>query len=157
MQTFLPYTDFQVSLQSLDNKRLGKQRVEAYQLISALTLRPKLDGSPYKGWLNHPCTIMWRQYIDALKLYYNTSIDVWVNRGFKNTMVKENLPDKILIPHWIGFEPFHSSHRSNLLSKDFTFYSTHNWDDELNQPYVWLSDTNRWYRQSSGQKNRIWI
>jgi hypothetical protein len=36
MQTFLPYPDFRESLESLDNKRLGKQRVEALQLTLAL-------------------------------------------------------------------------------------------------------------------------
>ncbi len=66
MQIFLPYPDMRKSLQALDNKRLGKQRVETYQIISAITRRPKLDGTPYKGWLNHPCTVMWRDYVPAL-------------------------------------------------------------------------------------------
>ncbi len=44
MQTFLPYSDFRKSLESLDNKRLGKQRVEAYQIISAITGRLRKDG-----------------------------------------------------------------------------------------------------------------
>ena len=47
MQTFLPYPDIQKSLESLDNKRLGKQRVESYQIISAITGRKRLDGKPY--------------------------------------------------------------------------------------------------------------
>ena len=37
MQTFLPYADLTESLRVLDNKRLGKQRVETYQIISAIT------------------------------------------------------------------------------------------------------------------------
>jgi hypothetical protein len=69
MQTFLPYPDIQKSLESLDNKRLGKQRVESYQIISAITGRKRLDGKPYKGWVNHPCSVMWRDYVDALKHY----------------------------------------------------------------------------------------
>ena len=36
MQTFLPYADFERSAKSLDYKRLGKQRVEAMQLIKAI-------------------------------------------------------------------------------------------------------------------------
>ncbi|MFN9960622.1 MAG: pyrimidine dimer DNA glycosylase/endonuclease V, partial [bacterium] len=44
---------------------------------------------PYKGWLNHPCSVMWRDYVNALKQYYNDSIDVWKSRGFKNTMEYE--------------------------------------------------------------------
>ena len=91
MQIFLAHSDFGKSLSSLDNKRLGKQRVEAYQIISAITGRPRKDGKPYKGWVNHPCTIMWRDYVDALKIYYNWSIDIWISRGFKNTMVYEEV------------------------------------------------------------------
>lgn len=37
MQTFLPYPSFIKSAQCLDNKRLGKQRVEAYQILQILT------------------------------------------------------------------------------------------------------------------------
>jgi hypothetical protein len=47
MQTFLPYSDITESMRVLDNKRLGKQRVETYQIISAITGRLKLDGTPY--------------------------------------------------------------------------------------------------------------
>ncbi len=115
MQIFLPYSDMKKSLQCLDNKRLGKQRVETYQIISAITKRPKLDGSPYKGWLNHPCTIMWKDYVPALKHYMNLSITEWVDRGFKNTMQLEIVRDEeILYPKFLGNERFHSSHRANL-------------------------------------------
>ncbi len=89
MQTFLPYADLTESLRVLDNKRLGKQRVETYQIISAITGRLKLDGTPYKGWINHPCSVMWRNHVPLLKMYLNASIDEWVKRGFKNTMDKE--------------------------------------------------------------------
>ena len=37
MQTFLPYSDFEQSLSCLDNKRLGKQRVESMQILNILT------------------------------------------------------------------------------------------------------------------------
>ena len=39
MQTFLPYPDFARSARCLDNRRLGKQRVESYQILRAGTLR----------------------------------------------------------------------------------------------------------------------
>jgi hypothetical protein len=41
VQTFLPYPDFAASAASaaaLDSKRLGKQRVEALQVLRALTI-----------------------------------------------------------------------------------------------------------------------
>lgn len=156
MQTFLPHPDFRDSLRVLDNKRLGKQRVEAYQILSAITSRPKLDGTPYKGWLTHPCTVMWRPYVNALKLYYNVSIEEWVGRGFKNTMVKEFIDGEIVLPYWMGFEPFHSSHRSNLKSKD-SFYERYLWSETPGDPYIWLDSNNRWYLQKTGDKTRQWL
>lgn len=157
MQIFLPYSDFGKSLSSLDNKRLGKQRVEAYQIISAITGRPRKDGKPYKGWVNHPCTIMWKDYVDALKIYYNWSIDIWISRGFKNTMVYEEVIGDVKLPDWIGFEPFHESHRSNLLRKDFEYYSKHGWVEDPRDPYIWLDENKMWYQHFVEEKKKKYL
>lgn len=158
MQTFLPYPDMRQSLQALDNKRLGKQRVETYQIISAITGRPKLDGTPYKGWINHPCSIMWKNYIPALKLYLNYSIIEWIKRGFKNTMkLEEGIDENVSLPEWFGDLKFHDSHKSNLLKKDSKFYSQYNWDVDPNDPYVWLDSNGKWYVQHSGEKIKIYV
>ena len=55
MQTFLPYKDFRKSLQCLDYRRLGKQRVEAMQIHNILT--GKNESS---AWVNHPAVKMWK-------------------------------------------------------------------------------------------------
>lgn len=145
------------SLQCLDNKRLGKQRVETYQIISAITQRPKLDGTPYKGWLNHPCTVMWRDYLPALKQYLNHSIDEWVSRGFKNTMQHEDYDEsEVILPPFIGNEKFHSSHRANLLKKDPDFYGRYGWTEDPTSPYVWTDKDGKWYEQHSGTKGRVY-
>lgn len=157
MQTFLPFSDIKESLKVLDNKRLGKQRVEAYQIISAITGRPKKDGTPYKGWLNHPCSIMWKDYVPMLKLYYNSCIDEWINRGFKNTMVKEEIYENIVYPIWFGDKKFHNSHKSNLLKKDQNFYSKYKWDVDPTKPYVWMDEKGEWYEQHSGKKGRVYL
>lgn len=142
----------------LDNKRLGKQRVEAYQIISAITGRLKLDGTPYRGWLNHPCTIMWKNYLPALKLYMNYSIAEWISRGFKNTMQFEcYIESQIVIPPFIGNERFHSSHRANLLKKDSLFYSKYGWKENPQDPYVWLDKNGVWYEQHTGEKGRLYF
>jgi len=155
MQIFLPYSDFKESLKVLDNKRLGKQRVETYQIISAITRRPKLDGTPYKGWLNHPCTIMWKEYVPALKMYLNCSIGEWIVRGFKNTMIMEDVDqDQVVLPPWIGNEVFHSSHRANLLKKEPEFYNQYGWIEDPSDPYVWLDKEGKWYKQHSGKIGR---
>jgi hypothetical protein len=158
MQTFLPYPDFKKSLESLDNKRLGKQRVETFQILNAILGRPKKDGTPYKGWLNHPCSIMWKDYTESLKLYFNLSLSVWIDRGFTNTMQPEILTTHIVkYPHWLGFEKFHSSHRANLLRKDLNYYSDHGWVENPEDPYVWLDKDGKWYQQKISEKVRYYI
>jgi hypothetical protein len=157
MQTFLPYSDFKESLRSLDNKRLGKQRVEAYQIISAITQRPRKDGKPYKGWVSHPCSVMWKDYVNALKMYYNDCIDVWKERGFKNTMEYEPIEGDFVLPDWLGKEEFHASHRANLLRKDPVFYCKHGWRENPEDPYMWMDDKKKWYKQMVGEKTRIYL
>ena len=158
MQIFLPFADMTKSLQTLDNKRLGKQRVETYQIISAITRRPKLDGTPYKGWLNHPCTVMWKNYVPALQNYLNLSIIEWINRGFKNTMKLEQIEyDNIVLPPFIGNERFHSSHRANLLKKEPEFYSKYGWTENPEDPYVWMDKDGKWYEQHSGKNGRVYL
>ena len=48
----MPSQDYMTTASQLDNKRLGKQRVEAYQIIRALT-------GESQGWIHHPATKMW--------------------------------------------------------------------------------------------------
>ena len=158
MQIFLPYADMRKSLQTLDNKRLGKQRVETYQIISAITRRPKLDGTPYKGWLNHPCTVMWKNYVPALKLYMNYAIAEWIVRGFNNTMnVEQLIEDEVVLPPFIGNERFHSSHRANLLKKEPEFYTKYGWTEDPSDPYVWMDNEGKWYAQHSGKIGRVYL
>jgi hypothetical protein len=137
MQTFLPHTDFKKSLQSLDYKRLGKQRVETHQLLNVLLNRTKT-----KGWRNHPICKMWKGYENALKLYFNLSLDEWIGRGYNNTMKKEKIVGKVIMPVWWGNKEFHSSHKANLLRKDFDFYSKYGWSENPANPYVWF-DTDK--------------
>ena len=53
MQTFLPHRNFQKTAKSLDRQRLGKQRVETWQILQAIT------NLSYE-WQNHPAVKMWR-------------------------------------------------------------------------------------------------
>jgi hypothetical protein len=129
MQTFLPYPDFKKSIRALDYRRLGKQRVEAYQIIRTIK-----SSSGYK---NHPAVEMWRGYINALKLYHNLCIDEWVRRGYKNKMKKMKISGKISYPPWFGRENFHAAHRSNLLRKDNNFYGQYGWKEPPDLLYLW--------------------
>ena len=96
MQTFLPYSCFTKSAQVLDKKRLGKQRVEAMQIINVLEGRGR-------GWENHPCTIMWDGYVEALKLYHNAVVMEWISRGYNNTMTLFEVGE-LVIPRWLCCE-----------------------------------------------------
>jgi hypothetical protein len=134
MQTFLPYPDIIKSVSCLDNKRLGKQRVEAYQILRAL--------SGYKSrWINHPAVKMWQGYEQCLEYYMNTCIDIWIQRGFYNTMLfctyNQWYEDNVIYPIWLGNKDFHDSHKSNLLRKDPKWYSQYNWNVPDNLPYIW--------------------
>jgi hypothetical protein len=132
VQTFLPYPDFKKSVQVLDYKRLGKQRVETFQVLNIL-----LDRTETKGWRNHPVTKMWSGYEEALKLYQNYTIREWIDRGYKNTMKFEDVTySDLILPPWFGSDEFHRSHRSNLLRKDFFYYSKY-FSEPDNLEYYW--------------------
>jgi hypothetical protein len=132
MQTFLPYADLQESVRVLDYRRLGKQRVETFQVLNIL-----LDRTPTKGWRNHPVTRMWSGYESALQVYQNYTIQEWINRGYKNNMqFEEILIPSPQMPSWFGDEEFHRSHRSNLLRKDYEYYSQF-FDEPTDLEYSW--------------------
>jgi hypothetical protein len=115
--TFLPYADITKSLETLDKRRLGKQRVEAKQIIQAL------EGKT-KGWVNHPAAKMWAGYLPLLKQYYNTSLQIWEKRGGKNKLLEPmDIGGDILYPEWWGWDHFHASHRAALYRKDPEYYA----------------------------------
>jgi hypothetical protein len=151
MITFLPYSDFFTSLQALDNRRLGKQRLEAQQILDML-----VGVGKNRSWGNHPAVGMWRGYESALGLYLSLAIREWMVRGFKNTMeppydfnreyttktlhyAQEQFDhiNDIEFPEWLGNEDFHASHRSNLLRKEPEHYGQFGWIEATDLPYVW--------------------
>jgi hypothetical protein len=135
LQTFLPLPSMSNSVKCLDNKRLGKQRVEAHQILKALNG----DYDKTGAWVNHPATKMWRGYEDGLEIYKNLCIEEWIKRGFKNTMqiTSQKSSTESVLPPWFGDEFFHASHRSNLLRKDPDFYSQYNWAEPPDLKYIW--------------------
>lgn len=137
MQTFLPCSSYIESAKCLDNKRLGKQRVETMQLLKALLL-------PSYSWAKHPAAKMWKGFEYSLIEYGQAICTEWIKRGFKDTCYKKITDMKSLISHddyshpvWLGDKDFHNSHKSNLLRKDNLFYSKYNWQVPDNLPYIW--------------------
>ncbi len=148
MQTFVPYPDMRRSAEVLDDRRLGKQRVEALQIIRALTYETY-------GWKHHPAVLMWQGYEEALGAYAVEVCREWCRRGHADTCEATILDDlgnagipvpprpqselagAGALPPWLGDEALHASHRSSLLRKDPTWYGPHFGDIPPDLPYVW--------------------
>ena len=74
-------------------------------------------------------------------------------------MKLEEMPETpIDYPHWFGNEQFHSSHRANLLRKDYEYYSQFGWEENPESPYVWLdTDKEQYYEQLVGTGVRNYL
>ena len=147
MQTFLPYPDFAESAAVLDDRRLGKQRVETLQVIRALTRETY-------GWKRHPAVRMWVGHVEALGAYGAVVCAEWVQRGHADTCaatmghdlalagvtrvrVQSRLATAGLLPDWLGDDRVHASHQAALLRKDPEHYAGHFVGVDPDQPYVW--------------------
>jgi hypothetical protein len=141
MQTFLPYPSFEETASALDYRRLGKQRVETWQIIRAL-------NGETRGWRNHPAARMWDGYEDGLAYYGLVMCLEWKRRGYNDTMTErfENLLTGknitgLVMPSWIGDRNFHISHQSNLIRKDPEFYRPLFPTVPDNLEYIWPVQT----------------
>jgi hypothetical protein len=148
MQTFLPVPDFAETARILDARRLGKQRVEALQLVRALTV------AGY-GWRHHPAAKMWAGYEEALTCYGLEMCLRWQEEGRPDTCAdklraelaratgltsvrgQRALAAAGELPPWLGEDAFHRSHRSALLRKDPGYYRRWFTDVPPDLPYVW--------------------
>lgn len=134
MQTFMTHERFAETAKSLDYKRLGKQRVEAYQILNSLTGKSN-------GWLNHPATKMWQGYEWQLANYGYEICNEWIERGFRDsleirfwTFMHENQESHLPKPWWCRDSLLHLTHQSNLVRKAPEYYQ---YGVPSNIPYVW--------------------
>lgn len=147
MQTFLPVVSFVQSMEFLDVSRLGKQRIEAAQILEILTNSPVLPlnlqslapfDRSFGPWNNHPAVNMWKGHEEWLKLYLACSIGEWVHRGYRNNIVVPRYDVKSQPPpEWLGYEPFHLSHRSNLIRKAPSHYQPFWPQEDGSLHYYW--------------------
>jgi len=149
MQTFLPYPSFRRSAASLDSKRLGKQRVEAKQILIALGVGVgEHEGNHLSRWRHHPAVKMWKWHEFYLAEYAIFICNEWTCRGFKDSMTTQfyEVRQRLLCsnhrnpwfkPEWLGMPDFHASHRSNLLRKLPDHYSRFGWTEADDMEYVW--------------------
>lgn len=142
MQTFLPYESFHASAKALDMKRLGKQRVEAYQILCCLLKVRCMQ------WKNHPATKMWIGHEYALVDYIISICQEWIGRGYRDTVLSKTIAlvnaymagKKAFSkarPWWVGNVEFHRSHQSNLIRKNARYYKKDFPLIDPCLPYVW--------------------
>lgn len=148
---------------ALDNRRLGKQRVEAMQIINLL------ESNEKKGFKHHPASLMWKDHIDGLKYYCNCIIEEWISRGFKNTMdlydipfLKDNTTNMdntsinkdpkdntvtitnqknttVILPWWFTNKCLQMSHKCSLQRKDPKYYKFDVDNTYMLTGYIWPS------------------
>ena len=126
MQTFIISPYFSTTAAALDNKRLGKQRVEVLQLLQALTGKTT-------AYVNHPAAIMWKSNIPTLAAYGTIICQEWTDRGFKDTC-KEKILQLVSeptycfdsYPWWMQdvrtMQAVFWTHMLSLVRKDFDCY-----------------------------------
>jgi hypothetical protein len=147
MQTFVPYADFAATAEVLDQRRLGKQRVEVIQIVRALTV-------PGYAWSSHPAVLMWKGYEEALGSYGLAMCAEWTARGFDDTcaatiaadlaragVTRFRPYDRLLadgdLPPWLLDAEVQRSHRSALVRKDPAHYGSAFPDVPPDLPYRW--------------------
>lgn len=138
MQTFLPYVSFDTTAGVLDIRRLGKQRVETLQVMTAI-----LEGT---GWVNHPAVKMWRGYETALLRYQMAICKEWTDvHGYADTCLdktwdlfyKHKVDEGYEPPWWLGDRRIHLGYQSNLLGKNPDHYSQYFPNAPLGLGYHW--------------------
>lgn len=140
MQTFATNESFSVCAKHLDRQRLGKQRVETFQILKTL-----LTPSEKRGWRNHPACKQWAGYENKLVEYGVAMCDEWIGRGYKDT-TKEKIQSffnplkPTMLPPWWKIPLFHSSHRSVLLLKNPAWYGQFGWSEPPKYEYWWPTE-----------------
>lgn len=139
VNTFILTNSPKECMKLLDYRRLGKQRVEAYQIINVI------EDQTQQGWKNHPAAKMWKDHVNGLKYYFNCAVDEWVSRGYKNTMKKYDIPDnsESELPWWYQNVQLQKSHRASLLRKNPEFYEKlFEKDIYYTRGYIWMGNLN---------------
>lgn len=167
VNTFIIVPDIEQTAKMLDKQRLGKQRLEAKQLIDILE-RYDQTGTCDGGWSSHPALRSWKGYTNSLKAYFNIIVNEWISRGCQNTMklypidtkryrvVKCNFDgktahfqgpfDEYCYPFWVSFPPLYMSHQAALCRKNPEYYSSFLREELkpfLTNGYLWPSNVSQ--------------
>lgn len=153
MQTFVPLgPDLRGGFAQLDYRRLGKQRVEAWQILNILRGvdnegNPKVHG----GWANHPATKMWQGFPHGLAYYGKLCCEEWIARGYNDSLLDrfQSVIDEyeaerpwasgthVIWPPWLFDDCVAETHRSRLIDKFPEHYQPLWPDTPLGLDYIW--------------------
>lgn len=125
MQIFFPLNTAEASVRCLDNKRLVNQILRECKTL--------ING----GWSNHPVSKLWAGYEIGLCCYALDGIQELRHRGLASDTIDDHESwwsgrlayycsqpgAKVGIPDLVYEPEFQLAHRSNLLAKDFEWYS----------------------------------
>lgn len=131
VNVFIPLSDPIDIAKVLDDKRLGKQQVEAKQIITIITGEAKS-----LAWSNHPVVLMWKDYAEELKYYYDCIVLEWIRRGYVNNMPiygTDKTPCKM--PWFMYCKPVLLSHQASLLRKNYNHYRKY-FKSKLLKPFI---------------------
>lgn len=179
MQTFLLYKAKERSIQEilnvfkktaliLDNKRLGKQRVEARDILVIL-------GNKKPSWMskkqfhfllrrysNHPAVKQWKDSEYFLFMYLVFIVFYWKFKGYKDNCLKQAekfvfKETKLFLnnkfPEFVFNQRFITAHRSNLLRKDLIYYRKF-FHCKKDLSYLWYNtETKKFFKTKKGKKN----
>ena len=168
MQTFMPHQSFEASAAVLDNKRLGKQRIENLQIAMALVGNGGLRG----GWKAHPAARMWHGHLAWLVLYQQAICHEWITvRGFRDTCWEKTLANlardpqasrdwealsssgihDVPRPWFLDSDVLRLTHRDNLVRKAPELYLKHFGPLRSELAYVWTEDRARELEAALGE------
>lgn len=110
MQVFMPFRDFRDVAACLDGRRLCKQIVEAYQIIS---------GRLSPSHRNHPAVLMWKPFSGTLSEYIRVLCQEYENRHGRVHLSGKMFSDtgKVWFLKGKEWDLLSFSHRVNLLRK----------------------------------------
>jgi hypothetical protein len=151
----MPYPCFIDSVGALDTRRLLNQVVNECFVI----IRGK--------WPNHPASKIWANHKWAIADYALAGMRELKGRGairpeiarhwlsFYALSLGQHRHNKTL-PPIMGYEPYHASHRSQLLAKAPRFYAGYGWKEEPGAlGYVWTLPDSLPARDTTPDASRV--
>lgn len=125
MNLFIPInSSLTKSALCLDDTRLNKQILEAYQIINIIESIKKTGTKKGIGYSYHSIIPMWFNNIPAIELFHDLCLAEWIRREKNNDFSKpsrkylsKNTLKNIEMPKWFGRNDIHAAYRSKLLFK----------------------------------------